>query len=170
MTAPVFVDANIFVYIRDAGAEAKQRAAQDWVSRLWQQRSGRTSIQAINEFYVAVTRKLKPGLPAEEAWSDVRSFLAWDPRPTDSEVVLAAREIERRFRLSWWDCTIVAAAQLQGCKVLLTEDMQHGMAFDSLIVHNLFIAGVNEPRAEYTAVPSAVARHRSRGRPRKAAA
>lgn len=170
MTAPVFVDANIFVYLRDSATEAKQRTAQEWVSRLWQQRTGRTSIQAINEFYVTVTRKLKPGLPPEEAWSDVRSLLTWDPRPTDGEVLLAAREIERRYRLSWWDCTIVAAAQLQGCKVLLTEDLQHGMAFDSLIVRNPFMTGVNEERANYTAVPAAVARHRPRGRPKKAAA
>ncbi|MEQ1579728.1 MAG: PIN domain-containing protein [Steroidobacteraceae bacterium] len=170
MTAPVFVDANIFVYLRDSAAESKQRTAQEWVSRLWQQRTGRTSIQAINEFYVTVTRKLKPGLPAEEAWSDVRSLLTWDPRPTDSEVLLAAREVERRYRLSWWDATIVAAAQLQGCKVLLTEDLQHGMAFDSLIVRNPFMTGVNEERASYAAVPAAVARHRPRGRPKKAAA
>lgn len=170
MTAPVFVDTNIFVYLRDATAEAKQRTAQEWVSRLWQQRTGRTSIQVVNEFYVTVTRKLKPGLPPEEAWSDVRSLLTWEPRPIDSEVTLAAREIERRYRLSWWDATIVATAQLQGCKVLLTEDLQHGMAFDSLIVRNPFMNGVNEERASYTTVPAAVARHRPRGRPKKAAA
>lgn len=48
---------------------------------LWKNRTGRLSQQVLQEFYVTVTRKLKPGLTPEAARRDVRDFLAWDPKP-----------------------------------------------------------------------------------------
>ena len=36
---------------------------------------------------------------------------------------------------------MVAAAQQQGCSVLLTEDLQHGQQFDSVRILNPFITG-----------------------------
>ncbi len=39
------------------------------------------------------------------------------------------RVIEIRYKLNWWDSLIVAAAQLQDCTVLYTEDLQHGATF-----------------------------------------
>ena len=68
MTAPVFVDTNIFVYARDAGARIKQTAAEDWIRQLWLEQRGRTSLQVLSEFYTTVTRKLDPGVAQDEAW------------------------------------------------------------------------------------------------------
>ena len=35
MTAPVFVDTNVFVYARDAGEPIKQPRAAAWLEHLW---------------------------------------------------------------------------------------------------------------------------------------
>jgi predicted nucleic acid-binding protein len=90
----------------------------------------------LQEFYVTVTEKLKPGLNVAHARSDVRSLLAWRPIPIDSRVIEGAWSIQDRYRLSWWDALIVSAAQIGGCRYLLSEDFQEGQKFGSLhVVH-----------------------------------
>ena len=140
--------------------------AARWIERLWREGAGRTSMQVLSEYYVTVTRKLKPAVPADSAWNDVKSLLAWQPQPIDGALLHRAREIEQRYRLSWWDSMVVAAAQLQDCAVLLTEDLPDGAAFGSVTVRSPFTLAVEELRADY-AVASTAQRHPPRGRPRK---
>lgn len=170
MIAPVFVDTNVFVYARDKSEPRKQRQAAALLGELWRGQLGRTSTQVLSEYYVSVTRKLKPGLPDDEAWDDIELLLRWNPQAIDRAVLTAAREIERRYRLSWWDSTIVAAAQLQDCAILLSEDLQDGADIGGVTVRNPFSSAVAETRAPYVVVPVAVTQHRSRGRPRRQAA
>ena len=79
MSALCFVDTNVLVYSRDASEPDKQPRAHEWLTALWRHRCGRTSIQVLNEYYVTVTRKLKPGLSEEEAWKDIDDLWAWQP-------------------------------------------------------------------------------------------
>jgi len=167
MTGPCFVDANVFVYARDPRDPRKQERAVRWIDMLWRDRVGRTSIQAISEFYAVATKKL--GFPAERAWQYAERYFAWRPLAIDEALLRRAREIEMRFRLSWWDSTNVAAAQLQDCVVLLTEDLQDGMAFGGVTVRSPFTLELREAAASYAATPLAVSRHRQRGRPRRTA-
>jgi predicted nucleic acid-binding protein len=166
MIAPVFVDANVFVYGIDAGAGRKHQLATDWIGRLWSERLGRTSVQVLSEYYVTVTRKLRPAIAADEAWRDVNSLMAWKPQVLDGELLQRAREVERRHRLSWWDAMIVAAAQLQDCALLLTEDLHDGGTYGSVTVRSPFTLSVEASRAQYLVSPRAGV-HRPRGRPRK---
>ena len=166
MIVPVFVDSNVLVYTRDVTEQAKRSRASEWIALLWSERLGRTSCQVLSEFYVTVTRKLKPGLTQEAAWHEVNAFLAWQPQPIDGALLQRAREIEQRYRLSWWDSMVVAAAQLQDCAVLLTEDLQDGAAFGSVTVRSPFTLAVEEPRGKYE-IPSTAQQHPPRGRPRK---
>ena len=168
MIAPAFVDTNVLVYARDANEALKQPRAADWLARLWSEHAGRTSMQVLSEYYVTVTRKFKPAMPLDAAWNDVRSYLAWRPQPIDGALLQRAREIEQRHRLSWWDSMVVAAAQLQDCALLLTEDLQDGAAYGSVTVRSPFTLSVDEPRARYR-VTTAAQRHPARGRPRKRA-
>lgn len=169
MSERIFVDTNVLVYVYDMGQPAKRTVATQWLQRLWRDRCGRTSIQVLNELYVTLTRKLPHRMTPDEAWDIVQTLTAWDPQVMDRELLLRGREIERRYRTSWWDGLIVAAAQLQDCDVLLSEDLQHGMRFDQVIVQNPFESFVQEPRMTY-AVDQAASRHRRPGRPRKRAA
>jgi hypothetical protein len=105
-------------------------------------------------------------LGADDAWDDVKALMSWEPQATDAAVLNRAREIELRYRTSWWDATIVAAAQAQNCAILLSEDFQHGMVFGPVTVRNPFLPRVEETTHD-TVYSSAVARprHRPRGRP-----
>jgi predicted nucleic acid-binding protein len=167
MTAPVFVDTNVLLYWRDGRHAAKQARAAEWLALLWREQRGRTSTQVLSEYYVNVTRKLDPGLPADEAWDDVQALLAWEPQATDGALLQRGRTIEGRYGLSWWDGLVVAAAQAQGCALLLTEDLQDGAVYGGVTARNPFTLSVGEEAAVYGAAPAAAPRYRSRGRPRR---
>jgi predicted nucleic acid-binding protein len=167
MTAAVFVDTNVFVYACDTNEVVKHSVAADCVRALWAEHRGRTSTLVLNEFYVTTTRRLKPGLQAEDAWDYVQALFEWEPQEITSDLLSRAREIERRYSTSWWDSLIVAAAKRQDCSLLLTEDLQDGMTFGTVTVRNPFTVRISEEPARYATVPLAVSRHRARGRPRK---
>ena len=166
MTAAVFVDTNVFVYAYDRRDPLKKATAETLVRELWVEQRGRTSMQVLAEYYVTVTRKLKPAASTDAAWEVIDALLAWEPQATDRRLLNQAREVERRYRLSWWDSMIVAAAQLQNCQLLMTEDLQHGLVCGNLTVRNPFVASVADDVAHYAAEARPQSRHRPRGRPR----
>jgi predicted nucleic acid-binding protein len=169
MTGTLFVDTNVFVYSRDAREAEKRARARHWLEYLWREQLGRTGVQVLNEYYHAMTRKMKPAVPPERAWDSVSALLVWNPQAVDRALLERGRTVEERYRLSWWDSLVVAAAQLQACSVLLTEDLQDGCTYGTVTVLNPFKTGVAEARATYQAAPVAVRRYRSRGRPKRAA-
>lgn len=107
MTAPIFVDTNVFVYARDLSEPDKQKAAQTWLEVLWNERVGRSSFQVLNEYYVTVTKKLDHPMPVELARQDVQDLLAWNPTDLNVDLLVDTWSVEERFRYSWWDALIV---------------------------------------------------------------
>lgn len=122
----VFVDTNVLLYASD-GQPVKQPFAHAWLEHLWDQQAGRVSAQVLSEYHTTACRKLSKLLTPDEAWKEVEAYFAWNPRPIDRDVLTQAREIQSRWKLNWWDCLIVAAARLQDCTLLLSEDLQDGM-------------------------------------------
>ena len=139
--ATVFVDTNVLIYAEDRAHADKHRAARTWLRTLWLNHRGRLSNQVLNEFYANATRKLKPAMPAGDARAEVRRYQRWNPWVCDHATVENAWAVESRFKLSWWDALIVAAAQQQGCTLLLTEDLQHDQQIDGLRIVNPFLLG-----------------------------
>ena|SRR5258708_31900946 len=137
MTAPVFVDSNIFLYAVDDAYPHKQQVARDWRAELWKSRLGRVSFQVLNEFYVNAVR-LKPAA-RDEARAEIRDLLAWNPVVVDAGVIERGWKLKDRFRLSFWDSLIVAAAKTASCGFLLTEDLQNGQRLDGVEVVNPFL-------------------------------
>jgi len=168
MTGLVFVDANVLLYARDPAQPFRESRAAEWLARLWREGVGRTSVQVLAECYVNLTRKRAFRISQEQAWDEVVTFLAWRPQPVDVALLHRAREIEQRWRLSWWDSMVVAAAQLQDCALLLTEDLQDGAVLETVTVRSPFTLAAGEQAAAY-APARAVSRHRPRGRTRRRA-
>ena len=169
MTGRCFVDANVFVYMRDPRDPRKQSIAANWIAHLWHERLGRTSAQVLSEYYAVATRKLAPPVAPDLAWDYVRELLSWRPQPVDAALLTRAREVEQRYRISWWDSMVVAAAQLQDCTLLLTEDLHDGAAFGTVVVRSPFTLEIQQPAAAYAVTPRVASLHRPRGRPRRAA-
>lgn len=135
---PVFVDTNVFVYRFDTTEPAKQRRAEDWLDHLWTGRTGRLSIQVLQELYSSLTRKLDHPMEPSEARSVVRSLLSWDPAPVNPRTIEGAWLLQDRYSLAWWDALTVSAAQIAGCRHLLTEDISHGQDLDGVRVVDPF--------------------------------
>ena len=134
----VFVDANILVYSEDGADLAKRDLACQWLGVLWQRGIGRVSTQVLNEFYVIVTRKLRPPMPGGDARAEVRRYEQWQPWQIDHSTVESAWAVESRYGLHYWDSLVVASAQHLGCKLLLSEDMGHGQFYGEVQVINPF--------------------------------
>lgn len=163
MSVRCFVDASLLLQARDARDRLKQTRAAEWLDRLWQQRSGRTSVQVLSEFYVVATREL--AIAEDLAWDEVERYLAWAPQKTNESLMRRARDLQRRHGLGWWDSCVVAAAQMQDCLLLLTEELPAGSVFGALSVRNPYAGVMQEPPADY----SIAMLHRPRGRPRRPA-
>jgi predicted nucleic acid-binding protein len=144
MNGNVFVDTNVFVYLRDTADSQKQNRANQWISHLWKTGNGRLSMQVITEYYSVVTVKLKPGIDIPSAREDVDDMLAWQPLPLTQDVVVESWNVQDLFHISWWDSLIVTAARRQGCSILLSEDFQHNQVFEDLRVINPFILSPGE--------------------------
>jgi predicted nucleic acid-binding protein len=92
----------------------------------------------VQEFVAQAARKM-PELH-EQLRGEARNLLAWNPVVIDGSVLESAWKIQDRYRLSFWDSLIVAAARAAGCRWLLTEDLQDGQDLDGIIVVSPFLA------------------------------
>ena len=129
MIGRTFVDTNILVYARDSGFPEKQRAAIGLLEELWTNRTGRVSVQVCSEYFVTVTRKLKPGMDESSAWEDIEALSAWDPIPLDYRALAKAREGQKLYGLSWWDSLILASAFQGECERIASEDLAAGQSY-----------------------------------------
>lgn len=129
-----FLDTNILLYAVGIHPddERKQRIAEDVIAPMdWH-----TSAQVIQEFFVNATRNAALPVEATLAFMDF-----WRQRPVhDVTIGLIdnAVAIHQRYRLSYWDSAIVAAAQAQGCDTLYSEDMSHGQIIGGTTIVNPF--------------------------------
>lgn len=138
MSDNIFVDTNILLYARDASEPKKQAIAADKLNTLWDAQTGRLSTQVLNEYFVNVTRKLKPGLSPDEAWDDLEALSAWDPLPIDMPLLKRGHDVQQRYQLSWWDSLIVAAAEAADCSTILSEDLSDSTQYFGITVNNPF--------------------------------
>ena len=135
---PVFVDTNVLVYSRDTSERTKQPQAAAWLEHLWRERTGRVSVQVLQEYYVTVTRKLSPGMAPADARRDVLHLATWRPVAIDEAMLEDAWVGEDRWGLSFWDALIVSAARATGCRHLLSEDLQDEQEFEGVTVVDPF--------------------------------
>ena len=133
-----FVDSNVLVYLHDRSAGSKQLKARELVDDLWASRGGCVSIQVLQEFFVNITQKVPRPLPREKARRLVAVFGAWRTHRPALDDLLAAIDLQRRHRVSFWDALILRSAGALGCQVLWSEDLSHGQVYDGVRVMNPF--------------------------------
>jgi predicted nucleic acid-binding protein len=133
-----FVDTNILVYAFDASAGVKQKVAQALLLHLWDTKTGCLSVQILQEFFNAVTRKIPKPLSIDEAAPIVSAFSTWPVfAPTEVDV-LAAIALCKQAQLSFWDAMLVRAAAESRCVVLWTEDLNDGQVIEGVQIRNPF--------------------------------
>lgn len=139
--ADVFVDTNVLLYAFDDKDVPKRDRSREWLTVCWQRRCGRVSTQVLNEFYANARRKFSSALSAGDARAEVRRYQHWRPWSVDHPTIETAWAVESRYGLDFWDALRVAAAQQQGCTLLLTEDLPHDQQIDGVRIVNPFVLG-----------------------------
>jgi predicted nucleic acid-binding protein len=137
MNGLAFFDTNILVYTDDQSSPDKQtRAIELFMDR---QRQGLAviSLQVLQEYFVAVTRKL--GVDAELAQQKVQILSRGRVVRFAENDVIASIELHRLTRISFWDAMIVHAARIAGATKLYTEDLQHGSTIGGVSIVNPFL-------------------------------
>lgn len=137
MTGRSFFDTNVLVYCDSNDEPEKQAVALRWFEETRRARRAVVSTQVVQEYFSTLTSKL--AVPIETARRKIGILGSLDVVVNGLPQIYRAIDLRRLHSVSFWDGLIIAAAQEARCRVLLSEDLQHGRRFDSLEVVNPFL-------------------------------
>jgi predicted nucleic acid-binding protein len=131
-----FLDTNLIVYANDRRDKKKQTRALDVIREEIRAGTGVVSIQVLQEYANTALNKLgqEPAIVLRQL-TLLEALTVVSPEPP---MVRRAVELKALFQLSFWDASILAAAESAGCRHLLSEDLNDGQAFGSIRVINPF--------------------------------
>jgi predicted nucleic acid-binding protein len=140
MSGRVFLDTNIFVYSFDTEAPAKAKRASRLIREAVDTGEGIVSYEVVQEFFNVAFRRF----PQPMNVADAEQYLITVFRPllaiqSSSALYVEGLRTAEKYRLSWYDSLIVAAALQGECRVLYSEDFQHGQKIGTVRIENPFI-------------------------------
>jgi predicted nucleic acid-binding protein len=130
-----FIDTNILVYL--VSGDAKKAAAAE---KLVAAEGNLISVQVLNECANVAQRRMRLSWPETHAFlGTLRALLV--VVPLTAETHETGLRLAERYQMPVYDAMIAAAALLNNCATLWSEDMHHGLTIDSrLRVQNPFRA------------------------------
>jgi predicted nucleic acid-binding protein len=140
MNGRFFLDTNVFVYTFDPVAKRKAALADLLINQAFATGKGVISYQVAQEFFSVALRRFANPMSANEAEAYLTNIL----HPllavhSSKEFYVEALHLQSRYKFSWYDSLIVAAAKQAECEVLFTEDLQHGQKIGNLRIENPFL-------------------------------
>lgn len=97
------------------------------------------SLQVVQEFINTCSNKTRLGQSREAITETVDLLLAYPCHSPSPSLVRHAFALQGRYKISYWDAAILAAATEIGCTTLYTEDLNHGQTYESVQVINPFV-------------------------------
>ena len=132
-----FVDTNVLLYAASRVSEHARKSSR--ALELLEEPELAVSVQVLQEFYHQATRSTRPGrLSHSEALGFLDPVLMLRVQPVNVNVFRAGVSISERFRLSYWDGAILAAARACGCDAVYSEDLDDRQDYEGLRVINPF--------------------------------
>jgi predicted nucleic acid-binding protein len=132
----VFLDTNLIVYANDARDLEKQARAIELVSRAMADGTGVISTQVMQEYAVTATAKLH-----QDPDAVLRQLLLLESLEVvqvSPPMVRRSLELQSRYRIDFWDASILAAAEFARCELLWSEDLNPGQLYATVKVENPF--------------------------------
>ncbi len=134
----VAFDTNILAYAEGVNGIEKRDIVLELVRDLPQE-AVVIPVQVLGELFNVLTRKAgRSRAEAREAllgWRD--TFPTVETAPA---VMTAATDLATDHQLGIWDAVILSASSHSGCRLLLSEDLQHGFTWGGVTVVNPFAA------------------------------
>ena len=140
MNARLFLDTNIIVYAFNPSFPEKSKIARRLITDGAADKQAIISYQVVHEFINVALRGFRLAIVK----SDLESFVLTALFPmmaisSSPALTIDALRLHNENQLAWYDSLIIAAALQGGCKVLYSEDMQHGRRFGDLLIQNPFL-------------------------------
>lgn len=134
--ARVGLDTNILAYAEGVGDARRCRAALALMEKIPPE-SGLLPVQTLGELYRMLTGKVRrePRLARSAILEWTRSY---PTAATTDSALSAALELAAEHGLQIWDALILSVCAESKCRILLSEDMQHGFAWSGVTVVNPF--------------------------------
>lgn len=133
MKDKLFADTNVLLYLLSQDAQKADQA------EVVLNKGVMISVQVLNEVTQVLRRKIKL------SWPEIHTFLALiqslcTVQPLTVETHTQGLTLAERYHFSVYDSMIVAAALLAQCRILYSEDMQHGLLVEGrLLIQNPFV-------------------------------
>ena len=146
-------DSNILAYLagvdRGASDAAKIGTCRALLGQLSRKATCVTSVQALGELFVVLTRA---GASREEARAIILRFReGFTVAGSDEPTLMSALDLAATHKLQLWDSLILSAAADCGCAMLLSEDMQDGFIWRGVTVVNPLQLAMHRRLAELLA-------------------
>ena len=120
------IDTNILVYAYDESEGKKHEICKRLIDECWRLREKYSiSIQNLSEFYVVITKKIENPVPmemAKEIIEDIIEFQNWILMDYDPRTILSAIELNRVYKVHYWDALIAATMRENKIFSIYTED------------------------------------------------
>jgi predicted nucleic acid-binding protein len=138
MRIECFLDTNVLIYAAMGRLDEPRKF--DVASALVDSKDFGLSGQVLAEFCVNAMAQRKGRTPLTETELDLWMGLLGDYpiQPVDAGLVQMGLAYSRRFRISYWDAALIAAAERLDAPVLYTEDLNHDQLYGSVRVVNPF--------------------------------
>ena len=138
MSVDNFLDSNVFVYLFDDSDHGKQQRAASLIYNSIEEGTACISFQVVQETMNVMLRKI--GVSTKETHTFFNRVLVplWRINPTQA-LYRRGLDVQARYRLSFYDSLIVAAALEAGCQTLYSEDLQHAQIIEHLTIRNPFL-------------------------------
>lgn len=136
MTGEVFLDSNVLLYACSSAPDdaEKRRVAED----LMLGGPFALSAQVLQEFIANALRKPRLGISEGNIDATLQMASLVRVQSVTRELVISAVTLRRRYKLSQWDATILAAAMELGCGMVYSEEMNDGQDYGGVRVINPF--------------------------------
>ena len=118
-------DTNILLYAADASPEGRHKRTR--AAEVPKEEDLCLSVQVLQEFYHQATRPMgRLRMTQEQALSFLDSFMGLPSVPVTQELFQRAAQVAERYGIYYWDAAILAAAGMQGCDAVYSEDLNEG--------------------------------------------
>ncbi|MEY2942332.1 MAG: hypothetical protein RLY97_346 [Pseudomonadota bacterium] len=133
-----FLDTNILLYAASQQALPSDAGKHEVALKVIGEGDFAVSAQVLQEFYANAIRLKPEPLSPDVAQQWVELLTETECVALDHRLVVNGIAISRRFKTSYWDGAIIAAAHAGGCTTLYSEDLNHGQKYGDVTIINPF--------------------------------
>jgi predicted nucleic acid-binding protein len=137
----VALDTNVLAYAEGVGDEARHKASLTLLAALPVDKVV-VPVQVLGELFRVLTGKRGVTRPkarlAVLSWSD-----AYEVHDSNHAALVAALDLSAEHAMQIWDGLILSVAAEARCRLLVSEDMQHGFTWRGVTVVNPFTQPVH---------------------------